>query len=1292
MASAYTVSRSSSLFYKGYEVKNPLGQVVYKTNSQSSAQDYADKANAAGGAKAAGLSGEEADLKTLLDKQLKTYLGLNDEGAISGDGWRGTLKMAAYKAIQEGKTLDTSGWKVVGGRNTYKVVLKDGTQLSLGALKKYDDEGPRIQAVLNAINEYNTNAKNLSEFETTVSDKKAADEEAKAAAEAEKQKQLEEEAARKEAAEEAARKAEEENAAAEAERKKAVEEALAQARAEQEELIRVEAEELAAAKAKEEEQRRLTEELRKAEEIRLAEEGRKSGISDRFGASIENRMKTAPVSYTSAVNASESALPDTVSYRTSYAGTVGNIDSSLVTTAPGSGEFIGTGYKDVPYTNKYGAQMMITELNGKPITAVPPGYSRGKGIATKPLKGDNTLYEPKYKVKPTDVDLGREFSKPIDLGGSFAEGGTVKGGDTQTEALFTIAKMNGYKGPQSSTALKAFFNSSDALKAKARAIGVALARGGMVRGNLAQGGAVLYADEGVDVSVSPDFQDQFFGQAQDTITQTMTPRQATVKGIIPTAGDFIPEDAGQVLPLANMQEASTVPITAQAQTVEKGPTMMYDAALGQPQVSEALYGTERDYKKVSAADAGFTPPPRGSMVTQAFETFHNPTTGEQVLVPSGGYTAPKGWVKGAPQGKFKTEGVTAAQGEVSKEAQAVAAQGELSPEAKADAAAFDPNYIDSVFAGQRNVTAQELAQAQGLDEEAVKANIAQANVPENIKAAQTTVKPEELPKPAQIAESEMAQAEAITMSGLTTDATATAAKLAKFSLDEGTLVAFKEGKIEAQDTVQGQLSQLMKDFDDGTPAWAAGAMRAANAAMAARGLGGSSMAAAAIVQATMESAIPIAAADAEAFRSMKMDNLNRQQQVALTNAAAQQGVELANFNAEQQAALQNSQNAFGLQSQNLSNMQQAVLANAQIKSALQGQNLTNEQQSNLVVAARYAEASNLNLSNLQQAVLQGSQNNLQVDLANLSSKQQSYITNAQLEAALQGKTIDNRQQTAITNAARFSEANNLTFTAQQQAQLHNSELMKTVGLANLNSKQASTLQNAAQIAAMDMANLSNKQQVAVQNAQAFLQMDMSNLTNEQQAAMFKAQAVQQSILTDQAAENASLQFNASSENQADQFFANLATQTSTFNAAQQNAMAQYNTDSINSMRQFNAGLQEQRDMFNAQNGLVVAQANANWRQNIATINTAAQNQSNMEYARTMNSMTAANLDQYWQRERDIMSFAFTSAENAADRIASVLLQELSADQQAELADQMGKGTLFGKLVEGALEWGLGKLG
>ena len=624
----------------------------------------------------------------------------------------------------------------------------------------------------------------------------------------------------------------------------------------------------------------------------------------------------------------------------------------------------------------------------------------------------------------------------------------------------------------------------------------------------------------------------------------------------------------------------------------------------------------------------------------------------------------------ATKSKEEADKVKAVKGIVSDDAKVDAAQGKVSDDSLAKGVDFDKERIDEVTSGERTVTSEELATAQGLDEEAVKANIAEANVPDNIKAAQTKVLPNEIPKPAQIKEADMATAVAVTEEGLTADATATAAKLAKFTVDAETLVEFKEGKIEAEDTVQGQLASLMLDFDDGTPAWAAGAMRAARAAMASRGLGGSSMAMAAIVQASMESAIPIASADANAFREMKLNNLGRQQQVALSNAAAQQGVEIANFNAEQQTALQNSQNSFALQSQNLSNKQAVVLANAQIKASLQGQNLSNQQQSNIAEAARYAEVSNLNLNNRQQGILQDNANEMQVNLANLSAKQQAYIANAQLEAALQGKKIDNKQQVSIENAARFAEANNLTFTAKEQAKIHNSELMKTIGLAELNSKQAATLQNAATIASMDLANLNNRQQAAVQNARAFLEMDITNLNNEQQVVLFKAEAIQQALLTDAAATNATKQFNATSENQTNQFMANLATNIATSNATLANSTNQFNAGEKNATSQFNASIKNQREQFNQEQALVIAQANATWKQNCVTLDTAAQNDANSQTALAVNTFTQAVIDQIWQRERDLMDFAYKGAESSKDRVLDLVLADKKYEEYAKArADQ-----------------------
>ena len=609
----------------------------------------------------------------------------------------------------------------------------------------------------------------------------------------------------------------------------------------------------------------------------------------------------------------------------------------------------------------------------------------------------------------------------------------------------------------------------------------------------------------------------------------------------------------------------------------------------------------------------------------------------------------------------------AAQGTVDSNAVVDAATGESSEGAKAKANTVDETYIDPITGQTRRVSNYELATAQGQSERAVQAEVAKADLPDEIRAAQTSVGPNEIPKAAQINENDMAFAVAQTDGQLTPQAVAIAAKMKNFNVSEGTLVAFNEGNIEAEDTVQGQLSNLMSSFEDGTPSWAAGAMRAANATMISRGMGGSSIAGAAIVQAAMESALPIAVEDAQAFRTMNMNNLSRQQQVSLTNAAAQQNVQLQNFNAEQQINLQNSQNAFSLQGMNLSNKQAVVLANAQIKAALQGQNLNNRQQANLVEAARYAEVNNINLSNRQQGVLQDNANELQINLANLGTRQQSYMANAQIAAALQGKKIDIKQQTAMQNAAAYASANNLTFSSAEQAKLHNSELMKTIGLANLSSSDAATLQNAARVASMDMANLSNRQQAAVMNAQTFMQMDLTNLSNQQQTELFRSQQQIQSLFTDQAATNAAAQFNASSENQTDQFFANLTSQTSQFNTSQINAQNQFNAGETNAQNRFAAEMMNQRDQFNAQNRLVIDQNNATWRRQVATADTVAINRANEINAQSVLDISNTAYNDLWSYYSDSMEWAWNSAENERQRIVDLATVKLTIDAKADIA-------------------------
>ena len=387
-----------------------------------------------------------------------------------------------------------------------------------------------------------------------------------------------------------------------------------------------------------------------------------------------------------------------------------------------------------------------------------------------------------------------------------------------------------------------------------------------------------------------------------------------------------------------------------------------------------------------------------------------------------------------------------------------------------------------------------------------------------------------------------------------------------------------------QATVQGQLEGLMNQFEGGkTPAWAAGAMRAATAQMTARGLGASSMAGQALIQAAMESALPIAQADAATMASFEAQNLSNRQQ-------------------------------------------RAMLA-------------------------------------------------------------------AEQRAQFMGMEFDQAFQARVANASRIADVANMNFTAEQQVALENSRIANSVNLQNLNNKQAVVMAEAAALSQLDMANLSNRQQAAVQNAQNFMQMDMANLSNDQQAAMFKAQAIQQALFTDQAAENAAKQFNATSENQTNQFFSNLQTQTAQFNAAQMTAQAQFNAGESNVISRFNAELINQRDQFNAQNKLVIDQANVQWRREVATADTAAVNRANEINAATLVDMSNTAYNNLWQYYSDTMEFAYLSAENERDRNNQLALQMLANDAAAdiqEIKNDYASSSAMGSLVTTLLTSDLSK--
>ena len=232
-------------------------------------------------------------------------------------------------------------------------------------------------------------------------------------------------------------------------------------------------------------------------------------------------------------------------------------------------------------------------------------------------------------------------------------------------------------------------------------------------------------------------------------------------------------------------------------------------------------------------------------------------------------------------------------------------------------------------------------------------------------------------------------------------------------------------------------------------------------------------------------------------------------------------------------------------------------------------------------------------------------------------------------------------------------------------------------------------------------NLANNQQAAVVNAQAYLQMDMANLSNNQQASLQNLQAQQQQLLTDNAARNAALQFNATSQNQVNQFYSNLNTNIQEQNARRSDALTQFNNAEANkvsalnaknstaiadanaqreaAINQFNATLDNQRERFNVENQRVIDQSNVTWRRQINTANTAATNAANQTNAQNLLNLSNFALSSMWQQWRDEASWVNQSAENEMNRNHNLAVAALERTTAFDLQNSAQTSALYAML-------------
>ena len=304
---------------------------------------------------------------------------------------------------------------------------------------------------------------------------------------------------------------------------------------------------------------------------------------------------------------------------------------------------------------------------------------------------------------------------------------------------------------------------------------------------------------------------------------------------------------------------------------------------------------------------------------------------------------------------------------------------------------------------------------------------------------------------------------------------------AQGQLSQESLAKAATQELDPRATTRYQIAELFSSIEEGKPlpAWAAPAVRRVTSVMQQRGLGASSMAAAATVQAIMESGLPIAAQDAQKYSAIQLQNLSNQQQAALQNAAASAQMDTANLNARQQALANNAKSFLTLDVQNLTNEQQAATIDYQGKVQTL---LTNMAQEN---AARQLNAK--------------TQTQVDMFFAELGTQVESATINR--KAAIEQYNVS--QQNAMAQFNSQMQTAREQFNANMSAQIaqSNAQWRRNINTSNTATQNAANQQNVMNVLGINQQALANLWQAYRDQASWNLQISENNLARAHNAAM-----------------------------------------------------------------------------------------------------------------------------------------------------------------------------------------------
>jgi hypothetical protein len=312
---------------------------------------------------------------------------------------------------------------------------------------------------------------------------------------------------------------------------------------------------------------------------------------------------------------------------------------------------------------------------------------------------------------------------------------------------------------------------------------------------------------------------------------------------------------------------------------------------------------------------------------------------------------------------------------------------------------------------------------------------------------------------------------------------------------EETLAKLKaeQGIVSEDMTVSGQLNKLLANFDAGKPPpWAAASMRAATAQMAARGLGASSLAGQAIIQAALEAASPIAANDAKTYETMALQNLSNRQAVAMELGRQRAAFLGQEFDQSFQARVRNAATVSDIANRNFDASVTIALENSRIASTTNLANLSSRNALVLATAAQVAALETSNLNNRQIVAIENSKAFLAMDIKNLDIKQQTAVFKAKTIADSLTSDTGFRNAALATNASNKLESDKINATLALTAQQFNATETNKVNLANMNAANELTKFNAQEANDRSEFNSRMSAEISVANAKILADVSTAN--------------------------------------------------------------------------------------------------------------------------------------------------------------------------------------------------------